>query len=158
MRAALLAVLSGLLLSACSAIMPRPGTGATYADCDDFFRDYAKLRPDAVNLAEWEERDWDRALRTWDKDGDGRIERAEWMHNLLGPAPADPKRAHLDDLEKRSWGQIFDKHDRGHKGYLERGDYPGDSEFEFRMHDRNHDGWVSRDECAIILPRGITLI
>lgn len=70
--------------------------------------------------------DWRDGFRAHDKNGDGRIDRAEF-HDWI-----------VDGFYFR---------DRGHKGYLVQEDLQGTSPERFKTMDRKGDGKLTLDEC-----------
>lgn len=138
----LLTIGAALLAGGCETV--RPATTASYAECDKRIAVYGKLRPGFLNLEEWSERDWESLRGTFDKNGDGRVDWAEWSTGLPTP-PNLPDRAMYD----REQAHLFKTLDRSNKGYIDRADVIRDTTPSFRWQDRNHDGWVSREECAL---------
>lgn len=137
-------------LALCGCQTVAPGTPRILANCDVAIRAHAKIRPDAVNSSEWIELSWARTRSMSDKNGDGRIDRAEWLGYAtpgVGAAYPEMWAKARSQLEK-----TFDKIDRQHKGYLEISDYVAGYDHEFRKRDRNRDGWIDRDECALSFP------
>jgi len=70
--------------------------------------------------------DWREGFRAHDKNGDGRIDRAEF-HDWV-----------VDGFYFR---------DKGHKGYLVQGDLPGASPERFKAMNRKGDGKLTLAEC-----------
>ena len=95
-----------------------PGTPAGLAYCASLFRVYAKLRPDAMNLDQWGKVAWDRGLKTYDKDGDGKVDGAEWSAQARArlARATTPQEVKAGQQWLRWSEKTFDKLDQGHKG------------------------------------------
>ena len=137
-----LAIGAALLAGGCQTVLP--ATAASYAECDKRIATYGKARPGFINADEWAQRDWDNFRGMFDKNGDGRVDRAEWSTGVLVP-PGLPDRAMWDREQERNFRRL----DRANKGYIDRADIVRDTTPGFRWQDRNHDGWLSREECAV---------
>jgi hypothetical protein len=139
-----------LLLALTSCQTVAPGTPTFLANCDAAIREFAKIRPGALNSDEWAQLSWTRTRRM-DRNGDGKIDKAEWVGTF---GESDNAAAHPEFWAKgrESLERSFDRADRDHRGYLERSYFLEGYARDFQKRDRNHDGWVNRDECALSFP------
>jgi hypothetical protein len=135
-------------LSGCLNPIVRPSTPATEASCEATFKAFAKTRPDALNLDEWTDKEWSKALRinSLPVNADLRsetISKSVYVNTITHGQPVDARLSERLDHSFSRWSHG--------KSYIGWGDTRQNETADFRRHDLNSDGWVTRSECAVTI-------